>query len=126
MHRSKHAEIRFNQRGIRDDDLRLILKYGECRSDAHGCAIYLMDNKATEKVVSDLKDKIKSLEGKKQANWQEEIRRCRKIIQRCDKLCGKTMIVNEEGNFEIITGYQAKPKKIKWLCRDGREKGYQR
>lgn len=88
---SKHAEKRMNQRGLRKEDLTLLLEIGEqVAPDA-----YLVTNEIANRLRAQL----------------------RQALQQIDRLQGKTLIVEGE---TIVTGYHAGRDDQKRKFRKGR------
>jgi len=84
---TKHAQPRMQQRGLMDQDLELIGRYGHLVDDG-----ILMTTKAVDEALAALKGRMKRLE----------------------KLKGRLVIT--DGNV-VITTYRAKPKQIKALLK---------
>lgn len=90
---SLHAEVRMRQRGMRDDDLRLLLATAtQVAPDAY----ILTDADATR-----------------------EINQCKREIERLERLRNRKIVV---AGGSVITCYPARPKNQRRTLRKGRAK----
>ncbi|MDV7145636.1 hypothetical protein R3X27_23380 [Tropicimonas sp. TH_r6] len=89
---SRHAEARMRQRGLRDDDLSLVL---EVASAVTSNAFILTDKDVTN-----------------------EIRRLKRRIQRVERLRGTKVVVAED---TVVTAYHSNPRDQRRTLRLGRD-----
>lgn len=80
--KTKHCITRSRQRGIKDEDLTLILLLGKAEIKPGGVREILVRKRDKEKFIAQLKQ----------------------LIQKIDKLAGKAVIIDESAR-EIITAY---------------------
>jgi len=59
---TKHAEIRFRQRGIREEVLECLERFGEARDEPCGATKIILPRKRARRAVKDLKKVIRALE----------------------------------------------------------------
>lgn len=62
MKKSKHAEIRLQQRGIKTSHIQLILKYGVVKSKSGGAYEYFIPKSSIDKIRLEFKQKLQDLD----------------------------------------------------------------
>jgi len=57
---TKHAEIRFRQRGIREEVLDCLEKFGEVRAESGGITKIFFSRRSAKRAIKDLKKSIRT------------------------------------------------------------------
>lgn len=80
---SAHAKVRFRQRGIQEDTIRVLLQHGEISSAPGGALKVILSTRNAERAIGKLK---------RQIHWIER--------------ASRTVLIEKEG--VILTGYHKK------------------
>ncbi len=60
---TKHAEVRSQQRAIPKNVIDLLVEYGDCKHDGHGCEIYFFNKYSKKEIEDNLgKNKLSNLD----------------------------------------------------------------
>ncbi|MDE0046750.1 MAG: hypothetical protein OXU19_12970 [bacterium] len=119
--RSRHAETRMRQRGLRPSDPDVVLLHGsQIGGDIH--EIYFLKHKDAQREIDRLKGEIRRL---KQAQGsfdstdrEREVRRLKHDIHALERLRGRKLVVAEG---MVVTFYRSNRRDWKRMSRRGRE-----